>query len=224
MPAIRRFLTLEEKQQRLEQWHRERRLPRPAGPLGGRGFPDPDIFPLCDALNALPGICTIQSCAGHPRLRYADGATHCAHLWVRLDEQTAKAFDARVFELADDRDHFEEVVRLYSRGEGEVFSIEFRGNESGLLEESSTIILHFFQSLYENDGVADARGADMWDVCVTPDCPNRVTRRGMCESCNEKEDEEDEAIARSQVDYLRGLGFDAELSEDSDRILIYEKD
>ena len=66
---------------------------------------------------------------------------------MRLDELRAKAFDKRIFELADDRPRFQEVRRLYSRGEGEVFSLEFFGNDCGQLEESSKIILEFFRSL-----------------------------------------------------------------------------
>jgi tRNA(Phe) wybutosine-synthesizing methylase Tyw3 len=29
------------------------------------GDMDADCIPLCDALNALPGICTVESCCGH---------------------------------------------------------------------------------------------------------------------------------------------------------------
>jgi len=63
--------------------------------LSGRGFPDPETYALCDELNTIEGICTIQSCSGH-RVAYAEDGTvmangevvgptlWAAQLWLRL--------------------------------------------------------------------------------------------------------------------------------------------
>ena len=76
-------LTPEAKVQVLAEWQAAKDGPRGAG---GSGFPDDAIISLCDQLNELEGICTLQSCSGHPRSstqRWASPGQ--LHVW--LDER-----------------------------------------------------------------------------------------------------------------------------------------
>lgn len=139
-----RWLTPEEKAREVGAWDAVKGQDVPED-SGGRGFPDPDMVPWCDRLNALPGVCTVQSCAGHRR---ADGYMSSGHLWVRLDEGMAQAFDRRALDLAA-HDYIEEVARVYKPWGAEVASITFAGNERNLLPTSMGTILRFFATLAE---------------------------------------------------------------------------
>lgn len=134
---MNRYLTSGLKQSILPPWEREK-----VNSLGRHGSPDLEIIPLCDALNALPGVCTLQSCAGHK-----EGSRFiCGHLWLVLDESTSHAFEQRAFELAY-HENIEWLSKVYSSWGQEVVCIEFLGNERGLLQASMEIILRFFESL-----------------------------------------------------------------------------
>lgn len=80
----RRYLGPDDKDAIHAEWAARRAEAPPSGDLAGKGWPDPEIFPLCDELNRLPGVCTLQSCSGH-------GAG--GHLWLWLDEATSLEFD-----------------------------------------------------------------------------------------------------------------------------------
>lgn len=116
------------------------------GAPGGAGYPDPEMFRWCDRLNAIPGICTLQSCAGHLDAG-GRGVTSPGRLWLLLDPEMSAAFDARALDLAADSDHIERVCRIYSSWGEEVTSIEFAGNERGMLEASMRRILAFFEAI-----------------------------------------------------------------------------
>ena len=138
-----RYLTAGEKTRRLAEWESLRSQPLPDGDCGGRGYPDPDIFPLCDYLNALPGVCTLQSCAGH---RSREGLISSAHLWLKLDRTSARRFKKNAFVLAGD-DHIERLGLSYMPDEGEVVEIIFKGNERGMLVDSALPIASFFEDI-----------------------------------------------------------------------------
>ena len=108
------------------------------------GDPDPDIYPLCDRLNALPGVCTLQSCAGHRNGNVLDSG----HLWLWLDRRTAERFDRNAWALAA-FPTIERVARFYSPSGQEITVIEFQGNERGALATSADVIRLFFESLYD---------------------------------------------------------------------------
>lgn len=112
------------------------------------GVPDPDIYPLVDALNALPGICTVQSCAGHVRASPLDGADVYwpAHLWIRASETVLRAFQAHVWRLME-YDGIERCAVLYHPTLGDLIDLQFAGNERGRLAESSDWIRRFFVSV-----------------------------------------------------------------------------
>lgn len=116
----------------------------PPNDSGGRGFPDPAILPWCDRLNALRGICTLQSCAGH---RHNDGSLSSGHLWLWLSPDVARAFRTRAFQLAKRSPPIERVYTLYADWGQEIADVRFAGNERGLLAESMELIFAFFSDL-----------------------------------------------------------------------------
>ena len=139
-----RYLTEGEKKELLADWNRAKE-----GKQGS--LADKDIIPLCDALNELRGVCTIQSCSGHPNIANLDGSHYVqkAHLWLRLDEENSKKFYEQAFKLADNK--LIEVVEIlfHPKDEwgGEIVSIIFEGNNSGKLSATSKTIISFFSEL-----------------------------------------------------------------------------
>ena len=100
----------------------------------------------CAKLNAIPGVCTVQSCAGHGNPSSVESP---GHVWVRLDRAMSAAFDAKALELAAHTKLIERVARIYAPWGQEVASITFAGNERGLLTDSMRLIVTFFRSLAE---------------------------------------------------------------------------
>lgn len=81
------YLTLAEKARTLADWQ--------SGPDGD--LADPGIRPLMDRLNAIEGVCTVQSCIGHAKpSTTTPGATYVENgcVEMRLDERATKAFYA----------------------------------------------------------------------------------------------------------------------------------
>lgn len=148
--ANQRYLTPAAKDAELAEWRAKQAAPLPAPPegrenLGGRGWPDPEIFEACELLNALPGVCTLQSCSGHP----GDGPyVNKGHLWIWPSEEIATAFYRRAFELALHPRIEQCKVRFQGYGR-EVIDIDFDGLESGegMLEESTEALVAFFEAL-----------------------------------------------------------------------------
>jgi hypothetical protein len=140
-----RYLTDRAKAEVLAEWERLKANPRPLGAPGGRGLPDPEIIPYVDALNALEGVCTLQSCCGHTDDR-SRGVDAPGHLWLWLSEAMSREFDRRAFVLAG-KPYVECVERMYSEWGQEIASITFAGAERDLLPESGQSIIRFFHSL-----------------------------------------------------------------------------
>ena len=133
-----RFLTDDAKRDILAEWKRTKARWR-SGDMSGTGEPDADIVPWCDRLNELPGICTVQSCAGH-----SDGSTvQSAHLWIWLSRDVAERFNHKAFLLLRDRDAIDWISRHYLHDGKEIASITFFGNERGSLEKSIRLIYGF---------------------------------------------------------------------------------
>lgn len=141
-----RYLTSQEKAHILAEWQKALSSPYPRDDAGGRGWPDPDVIPLCDALNRLPGVCTVQSCAGHgcAEKGYVDSP---GQLWLRLDEHASRRFKAEVFGLATAKGLIERVCTLYTEDGKEITVIEFYGNERDLLPKSAKLIVSFFERI-----------------------------------------------------------------------------
>jgi hypothetical protein len=135
-----------EKAEILEGWEERKRTSIRPGAKGGRGYVDPRIVPLCDALNNLDGLCTLQSCAGHPAAE-SDGPVYPGCLWLRLNQRMARRFEEQAHRLAAEP-VIERVGKIYWEDGKETVTIDFKGDEAGLLTESSTVILKFFEKLH----------------------------------------------------------------------------
>jgi hypothetical protein len=140
-----RYLTDREKVDAVADWKRLcEALPDDVPPCGDeRGFPDPPIVAWCNEINALPGICTVQSCAGHRRL---DGTLISGHLWVRLSRDVSARFDEAALSLAA-QPGIEQVSKLFGRWGAELAMITFLGSERDHLERSMRVVLRFLGEL-----------------------------------------------------------------------------
>lgn len=141
-----RFLTPDAKLEILAEWQRTREQWRD-GSLRGTGEPDTDIIPWCDRINALPGLCTLQSCAGHTE----NGSIKSAHFWIWMSRSVSENFDRNAFLLLRNRDRIDWVSRHYLPDGKEIASITFFGNERDLLEQSATLIYGFMCGIAEAD-------------------------------------------------------------------------
>jgi hypothetical protein len=142
-----RYLSPEAKARVLLQWEAAKAQQSPSGDLGGRGYPDLEIVPLCDALNTLPGICTLQSCSGHPNGDQHRPAGNTGLLWLWLDEPTSYEFD-RVGSVLARLPGIETVSRRYSPWGQEITAIEFDGRFSQAIES----VMVFFSTLSPTSG------------------------------------------------------------------------
>lgn len=145
-----RYLSPTAKRRVLGEWARILATSPPKQNGGSRGHSDPDIIPWCERLNALPGVCTLQSCAGHRRGRWRDPA----HLWIWLDRPMSELFDRQALGLARNP-LIERVERLYTSWGSEVAAITFAGNDRDLLGESMNVVLAFFESLARANATDD---------------------------------------------------------------------
>lgn len=160
----RRYLTPKAKRGILRNWENLKAEPLPERPdrlggLGGLGFPDPEIFELCDQLNALDGVCTLQSCAGHqwPAPENPEQTiTFPGNLWLWLDESMAFRFERSAPELAWSWPIIDRVRKLWLPVQGsaakpfdteEIVEIYFQGMPTGQFPEASDTILQFFREL-----------------------------------------------------------------------------
>jgi len=129
-----RYLEISEKLLILSDWERTCAETR-----SGRGFPDQRMLEWCQKINALPGVCTIQSCSGHHE---PGGAYTSGHLWLRLSRRSARRFNNRAFALAGEPG-IERVSRFYASWGEEVAEIVFLGDERGHLAASMLAITNF---------------------------------------------------------------------------------
>lgn len=117
---------------------------------GGSGRVDHEVLPLVDALNALEGVCTVQSCCGH---RWPVGDEHNSEyvhngqLWLRLGEDVACAFDTNVGDLLK-HEVIVHVQKLYAyqtmTEPHEVFDVQWK---DGCMDEAQGVIVEFFEGL-----------------------------------------------------------------------------
>ena len=147
-----RFLTEQEKAFELAAFERYQADPsnwRRQNPeaRGGEGYIDHEVLPLCDDLNQLEGLCTIQSCCGHVNTH---GYQYPGQLWIRLSAEMSRRFDARVSELIK-QDVIQHVTKLYSFQEGdvphEVIDLKFWGEPHGRMAEAHAVVAVFFWEL-----------------------------------------------------------------------------
>lgn len=139
--ASARYLDECRKAEELGYW---RRLLTERDGRNGPGDPDPGIVPWCEQINAIHGVCTLQSCAGHEAGE--DGSRSAGHFWLWLSSDKASSFKQRAFELARNA-VIEKISTIYQPCGQEVVLIEFRGIPDGQLEESGQAIVSFLASL-----------------------------------------------------------------------------
>ena len=134
---VSRYLTAQEKARELAAWQDTL-----ASRMAGAGAPDPEIIFWCEKINVIRGACTLQSCAGHETGERGP----LGHLWLRFNEEKARAFHERAFELAQ-RKYVDRVSLIYQPWGAEVVQIEFRGLPDGQLGSSMVELLTFLRSL-----------------------------------------------------------------------------
>jgi hypothetical protein len=86
------YLTPDEKVVTLEAWE---------SGTGESAYADPGVRPLVAQLNAIGGVCTVQSCIGHTYERQADGSRRVENgcIEMRLDEERTRLFYAGMARL-----------------------------------------------------------------------------------------------------------------------------
>src|SRR5688572_3692497 len=134
-----KWLTRDAKLRVLEQWFEllagERWVGNTIARRGARrraaiDAPDADMVPWCLRLNRLPGVVTVQSCAGH---RFAGGDTDPGSVWLWLDRATYTAgFPDRAGALTAQRG-VDRVQTLHGKNGRVLVAITFAGNERGTL-------------------------------------------------------------------------------------------
>ena len=130
----RRFLLADDKKRIVGDWENIK-----GKDVLGRGGPDREVVPWCDKINGLPGLCTLQSCAGHK-----DGDTLVSgHLWLLMSQSMADRFDRAAFLLLRNEDLIEQISWLYLHEGKKIASIIFAGNERESLEMSISLIYGF---------------------------------------------------------------------------------
>jgi len=139
-----RFMTPDGKARELASLARER---------AEGGLADEAIMQYCDALNALPGVCTLQSCAGHRPGEISAGAPagtrdqqleRTAHLWLWLDERTADTFYYSAWRLSEHPCMEYVAIRFQPYGR-QLVELIFHGNDCGPghLASSMKVIIKF---------------------------------------------------------------------------------
>jgi len=81
----------------------------------GRGGIDAEIVFHCDEINAIPGVCTLQSCAGHIN---KDGSITNGGLWLKLTENMMMLFHEYAYELYTHKGIYDSItIRLQDYGD-----------------------------------------------------------------------------------------------------------
>ena len=150
---MERYLTDEEKLIEVARWivyRSDATNQAPPDQEGGWGYPDPDVFELTDMLNAIEGVLTDQSCAGHLHSGETPGETSMwdGKLWLRLSEPMMERFTADAYRLYESPT-IERLQRIFHRDVGDIVEIIFQGNNRGKLAESGAAIVAFFSQLAE---------------------------------------------------------------------------
>ena len=176
-----RYMTQKAKDSLLAEWLSVRSQPAPDGAKGGCGFPDPEVFPLCDNLNSLPYICTLQSCAGHV-VPAADGTgdyIYNGQVWLWLSAEGARRFYERVHLLAAVVPLIERVQLLWQSDGQEVVDVTWRRE---MLSQATTVLPRFFGSLIWSTKCefCGERGAPHYEYCP-------VVAQGYCQRCGSHE-------------------------------------
>lgn len=143
-----RFLTPESKAATLAEWgERKKDSLRPDGDEGGAGYVDPEMFPICDAVNAIDGVCTLQSCCGHWREYEGDRQRYAAELWLWLSEPIFKRWTKHAWRLKSIP--LFEVVRTIHLAEYDACNVQWKTDpqHGGDFLEGGRQLLHFLHEI-----------------------------------------------------------------------------
>jgi hypothetical protein len=130
----------------------------------GPGFLDEEMLPHLDRLNALEGICTVQSCTGHIKDNTLKREEGPGCLWLRLSRDMRDSFEENLSVLEEQfKKQFEGILyanfwaemlygRQYVEVPGEerpVLALSFPGKNLSeqAFETSMKIIVDFFEGL-----------------------------------------------------------------------------
>lgn len=155
-----RYLTDEGKARELRSWDDIKREDRtgerpPGASLGGYGYPDPDMYLWCDRINALRGVCTLQSCAGHRDGKYF----HHAQLWLWFDAPTLERFWTTEAMSLSAHPLIERVHLMAQPYGHEVVDLVFHGNEKDSLNASMELICSALERIVDTEQSVDNASA-----------------------------------------------------------------
>lgn len=122
--------------------------------LGGLGYPDPEVYDLCDRLNSIPSICTLQSCSGHIHRDDLNNHMWTGALWIKPTNLIRNRFVGFAPMLLNSPD-IERTSLFFHRELGDVIEIIFHGlnyNKATLRRSSNTIVKFFHSICYNSDG------------------------------------------------------------------------
>lgn len=140
-----RFLTDDEKARVLSNYRMTRQHGAAGSGKGADGGLDQRVCSLCDRLNELHGVCTIQSCSGHPM---RDGAPALAgQVWLRLSAWASVLFfdEGGAQELAA-HPFVYKVARVYLPHGPEVVWIVFQADDEVVFERACDRIVEIFRN------------------------------------------------------------------------------
>lgn len=108
---------------------------------GADGWLDRDVLALCERLNALAGVCTVQSCSGHPMS--GRGPLLAGQVWIRLgDWLAAMFFDSDIVQDLASKEYIYKVARVYLPHGPEVLWIVFQADTADTFARACDAIVH----------------------------------------------------------------------------------
>jgi hypothetical protein len=135
-----RFLTEAEKARTLAQFRSVRATAKFGE--GADGWLDQDVLTLCDRLNALSGVCTVQSCSGHP-MTERGAPPLSGQVWLRLSEWLATLlFDSDIVQALAAQTCIYKVARVYLPHGPEVLWIVFQADTADTFLHACDSIVH----------------------------------------------------------------------------------
>lgn len=133
------YLTEEEKRSVLARFDASRTT-APSSIVGAEGGLDEDVLRLCDRINQMHGVVTVQSCGGHPATDTRPALA--GQVWVRLSEfAVGEFYPLRALDLAQ-RPYIYRVARVYLSHGMEVTWIAFQADDRALFDLSCDAIVH----------------------------------------------------------------------------------
>jgi len=161
-----KFLTQKEKKAELTTLRALYRTAVPGDAKAGQGFLDAEMIPFLEQINELRGVCTLESCAGHPHSEQSSdpdtvSVLSCGYLQLRFYQGLMAKFRSRSGELVNS-DFIESVsIKFFPDEDGdtkEIAFIEFKGRERDLLNESMNFIVTFLKSFMAEEEEGNEQG------------------------------------------------------------------